>query len=206
MINEIHVSLLYIFGDELSEMDLFSIQGETELLLVKITVDNSSKKHVFKHSWLEIIRILINSKKFNLLVNKQIYELGKRIKTMNLNTYNLLSIEEKILILEYLINSAYETSIIRDEIKEEISRKNDLKKEKSNLENELRTQELRKKEIERSDKYIEAKTKIEILNNKIIEIEENTSLSRIDINRKKKELDIERERYKSVTIKIIKDT
>ena len=119
---------------------------------------------------------------------------------MNIGNYNLLSIEEKILMLEFLINSAYETSIIRDEIKEEISKKNDLKKEKSSLEFELKTQELRKKEIERSDKFIEAKTKIDILNNKIIEIEENSIYSRIEINRRKKELDIERERYRSVLL------
>ncbi len=149
---------------------------------------------------MEIIRILINSKKFNLLVTKDIEDIGKRIKYINFNTYNLLSLEEKILILEFLINSAYETSIIRDEIKEEISRKNDLKKEKSSLEFELKTQEMRKKEIERTEKFIEAKTKIEILNKKIVEIEEATTLSRIEINRKKKELDIERERYKSVSL------
>lgn len=112
----------------------------------------------------------------------------------------MLSIEEKLLILEFLVNSAYETSIIRNEIKEEINKKNELKKEKSSLDFELKTQELRKKEIERSDKFVEAKTKIEILNSKIVEIEENSSYSRIEINRKKKELDIERERYKSVSI------
>jgi hypothetical protein len=198
LINEIHVSLLYIFGDELTEIDLFNLQDDTELLFIKVAVDNSSKKHVFKHSWLEIIRILINSKKFNLLVTKDIEDIGKRIKYLNFNTYNLLSLDEKILILEFLINSAYETSIIRDEIKEEISRKNDLKKEKSGLEFELKTQEMRKKEIERTEKFIEAKMKIDILNKKIVEIEETTTLSRIEINRKKKELDIERERYKSV--------
>ena len=80
----------------------------------------------------------------------------------------------------------------------EINKRNELKKEKSSLEFELRTQELRKREIERSDKFVEAKTKIEILNNKIFEIEENSLFSRIEINRKKKEFDIERERYKSV--------
>ena len=206
MINEIHVSLLYIFGDELSEIDLFNLQDDIELLFIKLAVDNSSKKHVFKHSWLEIIRILINSKRFNLLVTKDIEDIGKRIKYINHHTYNLLSIEEKVIILEFLINSAYETSIIRDEIKEEICRKNDLKKEKSGLEFELKTQELRKREIERSEKFIEAKAKIEILNKKIVEIEETNTYSRIEINRKKKELDIERERYKSVKILFIIDT
>ena len=166
---------------------------------MKYAIESSIiKNHFLKNSWLEIIRILINSKRFYLQQSSEIQEIEKKIKYFNNSSYNLLSIEEKIHILDFLINSAYETSIIREEIKEEINKRNELKKEKSSLEFELRTQELRKREIERSDKFVEAKTKIEILNNKIFEIEENSLFSRIEINRKKKEFDIERERYKSV--------
>ena len=166
---------------------------------MKYAIESSiNKNHFLKNSWLEIICILINSKRFYLQQSSEIQEIEKKIKYFNNSSYNLLSIEEKIHILDFLINSAYETSIIREEIKEEINKRNELKKEKSSLEFELRTQELRKREIERSDKFVEAKTKIEILNNKIFEIEENSLFSRIEINRKKKEFDIERERYKSV--------
>ena len=199
LINEIHVSLLHIFGEELKQNDYFNLQVDKELIFVKYAIESSiNKNHFLKNSWLEIIRILINSKRFYLQQSSEIQEIEKKIKYFNNSSYNLLSIEEKIHILDFLINSAYETSIIREEIKEEINKRNELKKEKSSLEFELRTQELRKREIERSDKFVEAKTKIEILNNKIFEIEENSLFSRIEINRKKKEFDIERERYKSV--------
>ena len=113
----------------MTEIDYFNLQEDKEIIFVKVAVEHTSKKHVFKNCWLEIIRILINSKRFTLLANKDMDDISRRIKHMNIGNYNLLSIEEKILMLEFLINSAYETSIIRDEIKEEISKKNDLKKD-----------------------------------------------------------------------------
>ena len=161
-------------------------------------MEKTIKNNLFKYSWLEIIRILINSKRYNLLVDKDLEEIAKKIQYIDLAKYNLLSLDEKIKLLDFLINSAYETSTIRKEIKEVIDKKNDFKREKSSLELQLKTHELRKREIDNSEKFLNAKFKIDILNNKINHIEENSKHSRVEIIRKKKEFDKEREGYKSV--------
>lgn len=182
----------------MKEINISNLKGNNEIILMKVAYESSDKKNIFKNSWLEMIRILINSKRFNLLVNTEIQDLAIKLKYMNLSHYNLLSIELKILLIEFLINSAYETSIIREKIKKEIRKKNDLKKEKLSLQLELKNKELRKREIKSSHDFLDAQTKIDFLNKKIIEIDENSIYSRIVINRNKKELDIERERYISV--------
>ena len=88
-------------------------------------MEKTIKNNLFKYSWLEIIRILINSKRYNLLVDKDLEEIAKKIQYIDLAKYNLLSLDEKIKLLDFLINSAYETSTIRKEIKEVIDKKND---------------------------------------------------------------------------------
>jgi hypothetical protein len=171
-------------------------------LFLKIALDyRDNIRFVIEKSWIEIIRLLTKSKLFRFMVNDSILTVAEKLKELNPKTYNLLSIEEKIIILEYLTDSAIDTKFIRDIIAENIEKRNEMNKEKNSIEAELKQIESRKRELERQEKYTQPKQKIEALNKRLTTlVEDNPQLSRAEINKLRKELESEREQFKSVLI------
>ena len=114
-----------------------------------------------------------------------------------------LDTNERIEILFYLINSSYDLKVIRQHIKTEYLKKNELLKEKNILEFEFRIKENRKREIEKMEKFQKANFKIKILNERIEKLEKNPEeilkiYKENNVQKFKKDLEMEKERYLSV--------
>jgi len=192
--------MLFIFADDISEEDLADLTDDPEIFLFKLTIDNTSKKHVIKQSWIEVIRILINSKSYSLMVTQELRDIAFRLKkSIDNKNFNLLPFDEKVAILEYLIHSSFSSNLIRDYIKENMDKKTELKREKYNLEVELRATEQRKKELEVTEKADSIKEAIEAFTKNInCYIEENPGLTRQESAKRKKELENEREKKREI--------
>jgi hypothetical protein len=163
---------------------------------MKMGIDNSSKKNILKGCWIEVLKIVILSKSFDFMSTVDLKNLANKIKhDVNPKNFNiLLTYEEKIQLLEYLVNSSFDFGLVRDSIKETLDKKAELKRRKFELEGELRELELKMKEI--SMENIETireniNSLTESINNYL---EENPGLSRQEATRKKKELESEREK------------
>ena len=70
------------------------------------------------------------------MMNSELDKISKKLIDLTPNEYIILSVEEKISILDFLINSIYETNQIKEIIKNELERKFELKREKNGLEYE----------------------------------------------------------------------
>ena len=70
------------------------------------------------------------------MMNSELDKISKKLIDLTPNEYIILSVEEKISILDFLINSIYETNQIKEIIKNELERKFELKREKTGLEYE----------------------------------------------------------------------
>ena len=200
LIDEIFMSLLFIYAEDITEEELYNLTDDPEIFLFKLSIDNTSKKHVLKMSWIEIIRIMVNSKSYGFLASQELKDVSYRLKKNITNkSFNLIPYEEKVLIFDYLIDSSFDTALVRDYIKENNDKKAELKKEKYSLEVELRATEQRKKEIDISEKADSIKEAIENITKSInFYIEENPGLSRQEATKKKKELELERDKKKEI--------
>jgi len=200
ILNSVHITFISLFYEQIKKKELNDFFDDKNLLMFKIAFENTKLENI-KYIWLEIFRFLVESPFFNLMANDDIINLSKRLKYFNSKDYNLLSIEEKLLILEFLCNTALDTDAIRDVIKNEIEKKKELKAEINNLELELKTFDSRKRELERQEKFTQPKTKIETLTKRLdCLVEENPNLSRLELTKLRKELELEREQFKSVKI------
>lgn len=110
------------FGKEDFDLVIFKICAEANCLIP----DNS----LYSFSWRTLIKIIVHSKKFSFLV------LNKEIKNYseNLNNLNLL---EHLTLISFLIDTTFEFKIMKDYIKGEIDKLNELSKEKVLLELEM---------------------------------------------------------------------
>ena len=100
LLSEIHSSLIFIIGEQITSTDLSVLMNndDYDLTLFKIVIENPSapKRFIYKKCWIEVIKILINSKMFNLMVTEDLSDLSARLKYVNAANYNLLSFDEKI--------------------------------------------------------------------------------------------------------------
>lgn len=200
----IHSSFLFILVTEIVDKDYQTLQSEGELMLLKRIFDNlncDDKKLQFIHStWIEIIKLLIESTQFMSYKNDSVNEVYSTIKSMSPSTYNtFLTFDQKVGILMFLLSSSYETKYIREVIKVEQEKRNELRKIKRDHEEELKFTEARKRELERQEKYTMPKEKIESLTKHLQTLsEDNQTLTRQQLARMRKEKENEREKYKSV--------
>lgn len=202
LVNEVHIALLFVLGEQISTKNFLDLSqaNEKEVMLVKIATDNTSKRHVFKKCWTEVVRIFIESDIFNSMITEELKEISKKLKRIDIRSYNTyLSLDEKILILDFLCNTVMDSDYIRDIIKEDMDNRNNLNKERNDLDTELKQIESRKRELERQEKFTQPRTKIETLNKRLSTlIEDNQNLSRQDLTKLRKDLEHEREQFKSV--------
>ena len=128
-----------------------------------------------------------------------IKRISSLLKEMNLKSYNTLSLDDKIALLEYMIDSAVSTDFIKDIIKEDLEKRNNINKEKNQLLLEMKQFEQRKRELERQEKFTDSQSKVETLNKKLSTLhDDNNHLSRLQLTKLKKSLEQEREKYISV--------
>ena len=118
--------------------------------------------------------------------------------------YNtVLSFEDKLNILESLILLCYETSFIRDAIKEAQEDRNEIKKSEKEMEEDLKEIESKKREYERQEQFTQPQAKIEEINKKLSTLsEDNSTLSRQEITKLRKSLEHEKNEFKAVIRKL----
>jgi hypothetical protein len=115
----------------------------------------------------------------------------------------VLSFEDKLNILESLILLCYETSFIRDAIKEAQEDRNEIKKSEKEMEEDLKEIESKKREYERQEQFTQPQAKIEEINKKLSTLsEDNSTLSRQEITKLRKSLEHEKNEFKAVIRKL----
>jgi len=74
---------------------------------------------------------------YKMMSTPELLEISKKLEDLTPKKFNShLTLDDKIRILDYLINSVYETNQIKEIVKNELERKFELKREKSALDYE----------------------------------------------------------------------
>ena len=155
LMKEIIYSLVSILLDELIQEDTDDLDFENDdkdniLLKLIFRYSHQKRENIFNFSLIEILKVFVFSPKFELLVNDEVKELVKtkfhEFQCMD-DFYSMLNLDEKILIIDFLINNCFELEVIREKLNRDILEKVDLKREKVNLEIELKNYENKKKEL-----------------------------------------------------------
>ena len=221
LLSSVHISLVFLFVNELYYIKINDIYnyGDYDLLLIKVIVNyyyvNNNIREMFLflyYSWPELIRIIFQSR----ILNKN-YFLFDRIDDKILNklfsikdncTYNrLFSLDEKIFILEKLIQISLDSVFIRSFLKETQEKRLLVKKKQRELEEELKIIEIKKKEIDKKYIAVKPEKKIEEMNKKLEKIKNSENPernTRNDYSKVKKKLEEDIERYKNY-IKYVKN-
>ena len=99
---KIILSIIPLFVSSCCSIESMDFSDDKELLIIKTLKENINTdiNVILERCWLEIIRIIIDSKKYALLVDDNIREISKNIK--NTSDY-YPGLEDKIYILFYLI-------------------------------------------------------------------------------------------------------
>ena len=211
LLSSIHASIAFIFVNELYQMkipDIFS-HADYDLLLVKIIIDSYYISNDFnelflflKYAWPELIRIIFSSRIFNknFYLYKEIDKniLNKLLIIKNISSYNnIFKLDEKIYILDRLINICYDRPFIKAFIKENQEKKLNLKKKQREYEEELKTIEINKKEIDKKDSKINPEKKLKELKliNEKLGKESKNSEEEFSTIYKKLETNIEKYEY-----------
>jgi hypothetical protein len=194
ILNEIHISLLLIFLRELDE--IIDSPKEKDLVLLRLASCSGDKRLLLGFTWREVFKIVMSNSRFNLMNTEEVANVSLRLNT---TSYHLLSYDEKIILLDYLVDTAISTGYMRNVIKADIIKRNDIQKEKSSRLMELKVTEARKKELERAEKFVNPSQKVENIETKLTNLkEDNPRLSRTKLNDLRKELEGQREEFLSV--------
>lgn len=110
---------------------------------------------------------------------------------------NDLTLNDKIKLVDIMINFAYETDFLRYIILDEIEKKNETKKTLRDYEEEAKNVDSRIKELERQIQFTQPSLQIEKINTKLLELDHNETLRRSEISKMRKQLEKEKEVFKS---------
>lgn len=211
LLSSIHISIVFLFINELYQFkipDIFS-HADYDLLLVKIIIDSyyisNDYNELFlflKYAWPELIRIIFSSRFFNknFYLYKEIDKniLNKLLIIKNISSYNtIFNLDEKIYILERLINICYDRPFIKTFLKENQEKKLNLKKKQREYEEELKTIEINKKEIDKKNSKINPEKKLKELKLIIEKLgkEDGVGDSKEEFSKVYKKLEINIEKY-----------
>ena len=103
--------------------------------MLRSTIDYTDINEIICKSWVSILRIIVLSQRFNFLIND--YTKETAIKLNNIGRFSfsyLLSFKEKIELLQFLVNSAFDTELIKFEIKQDFHKLGANIREKPQLE------------------------------------------------------------------------
>ena len=211
LLSSIHISLIYLLMNDFSNLQLSDINnnGDIELLLLKVLIDNNKNdiKSLYSFiylTWPEIIKLIFFSYTFNknhyLSEETQKSIIEKLGKVKDIISYNsVLNFEDKMVILENLILLCYETSFIREAIKEAQEDRNEIKKREKELEENLKEIETKKKGLERQEQFTQPQMKIEEINKKLSTLsEDNSNLTRQELAKLRKKMENEKNEFKAV--------
>jgi len=211
LLSSIHISLIYLLMTDFSNMTLIDIynNNDVETLILKILIDNNKNdiKNLYSFiylTWPELLRLIFFSYTFNK--NRYMDDETKKIindklgKVKDIISYNyVLNFEDKLMILENLILLCYETSFIRDAIKEAQEDRNEIKKREKELEEDLKEIETKKKGLERQEQFTQPQMKIDEINKKLSTLsEDNSNMTRQELARLRKKLEHEKNEFKTV--------
>ena len=202
----IYISLIQLILTHISSLDsndLLNNNDHTLLTLRKKTdkMTNTEFTEYIELSWLELMYIVLSSSTFsslNLASSSVISRLNNEILT--LTQFNCeFSYDDKVCLLQSLINICYDTDIIRELIRSEHEKRDELKKSKKDLEEEMKVIDARKRILERQEKFTQPYLKVETLTKKLNTLsEDNQHLTRMQLSKLRKEVEHEREQFKSV--------
>ena len=68
LIEEVHISILNLYGSKLKESHLSELIGEEDLITLKIALDVNDHNKFFRKCWVESIKYLLTSKRYSLMV------------------------------------------------------------------------------------------------------------------------------------------
>lgn len=207
LVKESFYCLINLIIDSLCEInpDYYDLDAEErEILLLKIIFRHTHqrKEKILNFALIEVLKILIFSEQFDLVSTDKLKNISKsRLSTISKmeDFFSIVTIDEKLEILSFLINCSYELKPIREQISSDISLKTELKKEKNQYEIEIKSYETRKKELERTEKQTKPQENIDRINNLLEHLaEENEHLGRKEVMKKRRELEIERDNFKQI--------
>ena len=97
--------------------------------------------------WPEILRLMIQSQLFDFEAEDALLVTSDKLETMCPKSFHILSVQEKVQCLLFLINSIRDTQVFRDFINEDIlqSKKAELSKAKNDLYAEIKELDQEKK-------------------------------------------------------------
>jgi len=179
-------------------LDLYN-KREIELIMLKVIVEYKKDdiKKIFSliyYSWPELIRLFLISNTFNRNFDLNDTLLEKLYNFKDNLSYNTeINFDEKILILEKLIHICYETNFIRNVIKDEQDRKNEMKKKEKELDEQLKDIESRKREMERQYQFTQPEMRIEEINKKLKNL---PNKNKSECKKIKSKLEAEKEKFK----------
>jgi hypothetical protein len=113
--------LLDILINEIEYEDL----NNNYILMLKVICEENDSEELIKLCWFEILRFLVNSPLFNLLVTvifikyhnqKETYSLLKKVSS---SSYNKLNIDMKIILLHFLIDACLSSNVIKNNLEDE---------------------------------------------------------------------------------------
>lgn len=203
LLSSIHISLIFLLICELSEMTLLDLYNKKEIELIMLKVITEHKKDDIKkvfsflyYSWPELIRLFILSNSFNKNCILDTSLMDKVYNITDIISYNNdLNFEEKILLLEKLIFICYETNFVRNTIKDDQERKNEMKKRERELDEKLKDIESQKKEMERQNQFTQPELRIEEINKKLKNLSQK---NKSEYKKVKSKLETEREKFKTL--------
>ncbi|MCQ2816921.1 MAG: hypothetical protein MJ252_06625 [archaeon] len=206
LLSEVFCTLLQILLKELGSKDLHSLQNalDEELILVKIIYDNlvslnHTQRIFLAQTWPELVKIFLFCKTFPHFDDIS-EELVEKLKGLSVENFSKrLTYEDKIYLLKDLLFNAYGTEVVRERIKADQEKKNEIKKNRRDLEEELRIALQKKKEFERQEKFLQPELKIEQINKRLSTLsEDNMDLSRFQLGKLRKEVEKERDQFKTI--------
>ena len=211
LLSSIHVSLIYLLMADFSNMQLIDIynNNDIETSLLKVIIDNNKNdiKNLYSFiylTWPELIRLIFFSYTFNknhYMEDEVRNNINKKLGNVKdiISYNNLLNFEDKLTILENLILLCYETSFIRDAIKEAQEDRNEIKRREKELEEDLKEIESKKKGLERQEQFTQPQMKIDEINKKLSTLsEDNSNMTRQELARLRKKLEHEKNEFKTV--------
>jgi hypothetical protein len=126
-----------VFVDHINNFETQDFVQNKDLLMLKFCAESKTPRYFLKKCWIETLKILLNSKLYKMMSTPELLEISKKLEDLTPKKFNShLTLDDKIRILDYLINSVYETNQIKEIVKNELERKFELKREKSALDYE----------------------------------------------------------------------
>jgi archaellum component FlaC len=202
----IYISLIQLILTHVSSIDSNDLLMNNDNALHRLRkktdkMNDTEFAEYIELSWLELMYIVLSSETFssaNLTSNTVISRLNN--ETLTLTQFNSdFTYDDKISLLQSLMNMCYDTEIIRELIRSEHEKRDEIKKSKKDLDEEMKVIDARKRVLERQEKFTQPYLKVELLTNKLNTLnQDNQHLTRLQLSKLRKEVEHEREQFKSV--------